>query len=99
MQLKELDFVMEDIVQSINRVCVIGQRCPFSSSFSESTDRLIEPHHLETIHSQPRLSGSRRAREGTANSGIVIWSRQKNVSKALLGEVRLLVACPVTREP
>jgi hypothetical protein len=43
MQLKGLDFVVEDIVQPTNRVCVIGQRCPFSSFFGESTYRLIGP--------------------------------------------------------
>ena len=42
MQLKGLDLVVEDIVQSTHRVCVIGQRCPFSSSVGESTYRLIE---------------------------------------------------------
>jgi hypothetical protein len=63
MQLKGLDFVVEDIVQSPNRVCVIGQRCPFSSSFGESTYRLIERSITGKLPSRNRFS---RAAEGRA---------------------------------
>jgi hypothetical protein len=85
MQLKGLDFVMEDIVQSTNGVCVTGQRCPISSSFGESTYRLIERFITWKLPIRNRVSraaeGRRRAREGTANSGIVIGNRDMVAQK------------------
>ena len=66
MQLKGLDFVMEDLVQSTNRVCVIGQRCPFSSSFGESTYRLIERSITGKLSIRNRVF---RAAEGGAREG------------------------------
>lgn len=80
MQLKRLDFVVEDIVQLPNRVCVIGQRCPLSSSWRVDISLAAASHHRETIHLEPGLSGQQNGARGNGNSEgilIVIWPRKK----------------------
>src|SRR5260370_30864018 len=48
-----------------------------------SLDRAF--HHRETTQSQPVLQGSGRAREGTTNPGIVIWSSKKRENRLAEG--------------